>query len=631
MTPSPDTPVLATTMLETALGHHRAGRLDQAEGIYRRLLALDADHAGALHFLGVLRHQQGDAMAAEDLLRRAIAIDDTVADVHLHLGDVLRGQGRLDPAIAAFERALALDGALAEAHNNLGLALRDAGRLEEAQASLLVAQALAPETTAILSNLGLVLQLLGRMAEAEATYRQAIAITPDLAEAHGNLGTVLQRQGRLTEAVASYRQALTLRPDQAVCHSNLCACLYFHDGVDVVELLAEHRRWDECHAAHLTPHSPSHDNDRDPGRRLRVGYVGADFRRHSNSYLFEPLLSHFDRERFETVCYSGVRQGDERTGYFQGLATEWRDVAHVGDEAMAAMIRADRIDILVDLAGHFTGHRLLVLARRPAPVQAGWINITGMRALDYLFSDAVCWPDHLRSLAVETILPLPHGVFTYRPPDHCPEVAPGPATAPGAVTFGCFNNPMKIGAAAFDLWADVLRRLPASRLLFKSFTLGRPEECRRLSDLFAARGIGGDRLSFLGATSREEHLAAYVGMDIALDPTPGNGGTTTWEALWMGVPVVTLRGDRPNGRATASILTSAGLPEFIAADREAYVAIAERLAADPVRLRERRLNQRRHLLARPILDPATFVRSVEDAYREIWTRWATMNDGRHER
>ena len=633
------------------MGHHAAGRLPEAGGLYRRILQADPKQPAALHLLGVIAHQVGKNDVAVELIGKAIAIKPDYAEAYSNLGLTLQDQGKLDEGIANYHKAIAIKPDHVEAHNNLGNALQQMGKLDEAAASYHRAIAIKPDyaeaynnlggvlheqgrpSEAIASyrkalaikpdypvahnNLGNALQAMGELAEAVASYHQALARKPDYADAHGNLGLALQAMGKLDEAVGSYHQALALKPDSDKAHSNLLLALNYSPEVTQAAILEESRNWNRRHGAALAA-AADHANDRSPDRRLRIGYVSPDMCGHSVGYFFEPLLAAHAPDAVETFCYAGVAAPDATTRRLRTLAGHWRRTVGVSDAALAETIRADGIDILVDLAGHTAGNRLLVFARRPAPVQATWLgyaNTTGLEAMDYRIVDAITDPDDTGS---ETLVRLANGFLCYRPPDAAPAVAaPRPAGPP---VFGSFNNITKLSAPCMDLWSRLLAELPEARLLLKSRQFADASTRQAYHDQFAARGVAPERLDLRGRLeSVGSHLGLYGEVDVCLDAFPYNGTTTTCEALWMGVPVVTLRGGHHRGRVGASLLTRIGLDDCIAADAEAYIAIAAGLAGDTARRAEMRTGLRGRMA--PLCDAGRFARDMEAAYRAMWHGW----------
>jgi protein O-GlcNAc transferase len=646
----------AATAVAEAIDRHRAGQITEAFELYREALTADPEHPDALHLLGLLASQCGDLETAELLLReaarirpgsaefhgdlgatllaagrpadalaslqRATALDPEYADAHTNLGTAFHVLGAYPEAVASFERALALRPDAAEAHNNLGTTLRAQGKLAEAIAHYWVALGFRADYPQAQNNLGNALWERGELDAAITCFQRALALHPEYPEAFNNLGNALRDAGQLSRALVAYRCALELRPDYASAHSNLIFALDLDPAVSSADAHAERRRWNEQHARRLGAGPAPHDNDRDPERPLRIGYVSADFRRHSAAAVFGPVLHHHDRGAFETVCYSGVGRPDEVTARFRESATTWHPIVGLSDEALAARVRAHRVDILVDLSAHSAGHRLLAFARRPAPVQVtawGHAHGTGLDAMDYLFADAVTVPAATRRDFSETVVDLPCTVC-FDPPA-APEVSPLPALRGGGVTFGCLNRLAKVTDDALDLWAVILRAAPGNRLLLKDPALDAPNVRERLVAFFGARGVAADRLVLLGGTPHREHLAAFGRVDLALDPFPHGGGVTALEGLWMGVPMVTLAGERVASRLGAAFLSLLGLEELVAGSPRAYAEIAVRAAAEIERLAPVRAALRARLAASPLCDHRAYCAAVERAYRAMWRRW----------
>jgi protein O-GlcNAc transferase len=601
------------------------GKLEEAVTAYRRAIAIKPDYAMAHSNLGNALRDQGKLEEAVTACRRAIGLKPDFAGAHSNLGIALSDQGKLEEAVTACRQAIGLKPDFAEAHSNLGVALKNQGKLEEAITAYRRAIAIKPDVAGVHSNLGIALSDQGKLEEAIAACRQAIGLKPDYAEAHSNLGNALSDQGKLDEAITAYRQAIGIKPDYAEAHSNLLFCLNNDDKVPADRLFAAHREWDERYGRQAS-RPTAYANDRDAGRRLRIGYVSPDFRQHSVVFFLEPLLKEHDRQAVEIYCYAEVMRPDTPTARLRGLADHWLVTVGLSDDALAERIRADGIDILVDLAGHTSRNRLPVFARKPAPIQVTWLgypNTTGLTAVDYRLVDAVTDPaGEADSWASEILVRLDDGFLCYGAPQGAPEPAAPPRLKAGTVTFGSFNNPTKVSAATFDAWAKLLARLPQARLLLK----GRQFADGATRALFLARlgerGVTAERVELVAwLPDMAAHLAAYHRVDIALDPFPYNGTTTTCEALWMGVPVVTLRGDRHAGRVGASLLGQIGLTDLIANSVEDYVEIAVALADNPGRLDELRRSLRSRLAASPLCDGRAFARKIEAAFRQIWQRW----------
>ena len=469
----------------------------------------------------------------------------------------------------------------------------------------------------------------GKLEAAAAACRRALELKPDFAEAHNNLGAVFRDQGKLEEAVVACRRAVEFKLDFAEAHSNLIFTMNYDARYTPEEIFAESRDWDVRHATPQAERIRPLHNPPDPERRLRVGYVSPDFRTHSVSYFAEPLLANHDSSRVEVFCYAEVPHPDQVTERFQALADGWRSTVGLTDSEVAECIREDRIDILVDLAGHTSttgNNRLLAFAEHPAPVQATWLgypNTTGMTEMDYRLTDAIADPEGAANAQhSETLVRLPDVFLCFQAPAESPEVAAMPAVTDGHVTFGSFNNPSKTGPQVVEVWAQVLHEVPGSRLLMKSSQLRDESLCGKFRDEFAAHGIAGERIEFMpNIPAISGHLAAYGRVDIAFDPFPYNGTTTTCEAMWMGVPTITLCGERHASRVGASILTQLGLKDLVAETTKAYVETATGLAKDLDRLAKLRNGLRPRMQASPLCNAQTFTRDMESAYRDMWRCW----------
>ncbi|MSO92433.1 MAG: tetratricopeptide repeat protein [Rhodospirillales bacterium] len=647
---------------DAAVDAQAGGRTAEAEAACRAIVAREPNHAPAINLLGILQCQRGDAEAGARLIERAIALEPEEASFHNNLGTALSSLGRKADALAAYERALARKPDYAQALNNAGTVLRALGRfqdsaaryervlalqpdwgeaysnygnalldlerVEEAVAAFRKALAINPKHSFARNNLGNALKRLGAYGDAIQAYERAVALAPGYADAHNNLAEALKEMGQGDAAVAAYRRALACAPsnfgDAAGMGSNLLLALNAVDGYDALAVFAEHRRWAERFANALVPSKPSFPNRPDPDRRLRVGYISPDFRRHSVAYFIEPVLEAHDRNQVEVTCYASLAKADAVTERLKRLAGQWRDIYGVDDGRVADAIREDAIDILVDLGGHTGGSRLMVLARRPAPVQATWLgypNTTGLTTVDYRLTDAAADPPGAEAGYVETPVRLDGGFLCYRPPADAPEVGPLPADENGFIRFAYCNNLSKMTDRAIAAWAEVLNRVPGSRLLLKAKPFAWEGARALVARRFQAHGIAPDRLDLLGWVTEGTHLAAYGRIDIGLDTFPYNGTTTTCEALWMGVPVVTLRGDRHAGRVGASLLSKIGLDDLITAAPEAYVETAVGLARDLPRLRALRRDLRGRIAASGLTDAAAFTRTLEAAYRRMWRAW----------
>lgn len=603
----------------------KGGHLQEARDAYREICATDKRDADAWFLLGAINGQLGDPKEAERCFHQVIALRPDNAQTHYNLGIALRDQSRLPEAVDCFRKAIRFKSDYLEAYNSLGHVLLSLGDSQMAAAAFrTVAQArpAAPEAHVNLAN---ALYNAGQLEEAAVCLRQAIAMNPGDHSLHDTLGAVLCCQGKIDESIESHAQALRLKPDDAAARTNLLLTLHYKPGMDPSALFAEHRRWGEIHCRPVPAPSP-HANAPDPEKQLRIGYVSPDFRNHSVAYFIEPVLANHDRATFDVTCYATGARRDSTTARLRTLAGRWRQVDGMTDAQIHDLIKADAIDILVDLSGHTSGNRLGVFARKPAPVQVsylGYPDTTGLPTMNYRFVDA--WTDpsgESDNLSVEKLVRLPGGFLCYQPPADAPAVTPPPSLENGRITFGSFNNLAKVNAEVVALWARLLQAVPEAGLIVKYHWLSDGATRERYHGLFAAHGVKRERVELLKmAPSTTAHLGLYSRVDIALDTFPYNGTTTTCEALWMGVPVITLTGNRHSERVGTSLLTQVGLSGCIASSGEDYIARAAGLAGDRERLRELRATLRQKMAASALCNGGRITREIEEAYRAMWRSW----------
>lgn len=529
----------------------------------------------------------------------------------------LEAADRPRDALAACRESLRLGGPRPEM---LALGLRLARRLERRAQAVDFAAALAeamPEAWAGAFNLALALADHRRLDEALAAARRAAALggdTETVARLVSDVGVLLKAEGRTTAAVAAFREALALAPDAADVHSNLLLTLCYAPDVDPRDLLDAHRAYGDRFSRPFDP--LAFPNDPDPDRRLRLGYVSPDFRRHVVAQMTAGVIAAHDRTRFEVFCYAEVPEPDAVTATIRAAADHWRSTVGLSDAAVAAMIRADRIDVLVDLAGHTGGNRLPVFGLKPAPVQASWLGYpttTGMPAIDHLVASVP------PAFAVETPLPAPPPLYV--PRETPPLPSPPPRLARGWPTFGCFNNASKLNGEVITLWAAILRAVPDARLILKAVGFGATGGGEAIRTAFATEGIAADRLELRGPSRYRDFMAETADIDVALDPFPYGGANTTFDMLHMGVPVVALASHDAR-MAAPWILHSVGLRETVAKTPEDYVAIAVELAADTERLVGLRRTLRNRLARTGVGDARRLTTEIEAVWREAWTRWA---------
>jgi predicted O-linked N-acetylglucosamine transferase (SPINDLY family) len=614
-----------TQALESAVAHHQAGRLAEAEQLYRQILARFPDHPDTLHLLGVLAGQAGNPGAAIVLIERACALNPGIAAYHGNLGESYLRAGRPEDSLASFRRAIELEPASGLAHCRLGAALWALARHEESIGAFHRATVLEPAHAPFHNDLGSALKDRWRIDEAITALRGAIALAPDRAEAYSNLGSALLAHGDVEQAVVACTRALELDPGFATAHSNLLLCSHYQHSSTLASLARDHAAWDERHAAPLRARWQPCDPDRrrDPERPLRLGFVSADFCRHAVGFLLVGLLENLDRGSFEVIGYANRRHRDDLTERIAATACQWRDVATLSDDALAAQIRADGVDILFDLSGHTAGNRLLVFVRRPAPLQVTWIGYvgtTGLDAIDYLIADRYHVPDGSERYYRETVVQMPDGYVCFDPPAEAPDVRPLPALSEGCVTFGSVSNLAKLNSDVIATWAEIVQRVERGRLLLVSPSLGSAAARARIEANFTAAGGDRSRLELKGPLPRGELLAAYNTVDLALDPFPYSGGVTTCEALWMGVPVVTCPGETFASRHALSHLSNAGLTETIALDRRDYVERAVATVHDLPRLAALRAELRGRVARSPLCDGPRFARHFMALCRHIWRR-----------
>lgn len=605
-----------------------AQRASEAVTALEHAATLDPESVEAAFRLGAALQHAGRCDGAIAAYRRTLELEPDHVDALCSLGVVFQQAGRPDEALDCYWRVLDLDANHAAAYNNLGTLFQARGEIDDALTFYKMAVQLQPDHAGALTNLGAMQNAKGLPTEAEASLQRALELDPTRIEAYSNLGGVHQVQGRFGEAVACYRRALELDPDHTVAHANLIFALDMDPAASAETVFAERRQFNEQHARPLAPTIRSHQNHREPNRRLRVGYLSADFRHHSAASTFMPVLLNHDPEQVELTLYSGVSRPDEITQRCREIATRWRDVGDMSDAELAEQIRRDGIDILVDLSGYSSGNRLLVLARKPAPIQiTAWGHAvgTGLDAVDYFLGDAQTVPVAAERHFSERVVRLP-SIIPFWAPDPPLDVSPTPARARSHVTFGSLNRIHKITAEVLVLWARVLCQVPGSRLLLKYAGLDKPNNQRRFLDVLTSHGVAEARVAFLGGSSRRDHLAAYAEIDVALDPFPHGGGVTALEGLWMGVPLVTLLGDGVPGRLSASFLGTIGHPELIAATTDDYVGIAAGLAADIDRLDRLRRSLREALTQSILCDGPAYCRAVEQAYRRVWQDWCAGSD-----
>lgn len=596
-----------------------------AEQCFRQALACDGEYAEAWCNLALLLNRASQYDEAEQAARSAIRYKPGFAGAFNNLGSILINLGRFAEGVAQYRKAAELQPDLIEAQVNLAAVVEEPGRLVAAMAHFRRVLEHTPTAYSALLRMAQGYIALGEFDQAEAYVLKLLEINADAWDVHALLAAIAAGQGINHRLLDANLQAQNLGAGQGVCMAYVFHSLY-DDASDNERIYTLARAWDQRFTARLRHASAdvvSFRNATDSVRPLKVGYVSKDFKLHSVAFFLEPIMANHDRENFRIYCYASLFHTDEVTERYKGLAHVWRDIALVNDDDVAQLIRADEIDILVDLSGFTTGERLSVFARKPAPVQVSYLGYpatTGMSAIDYRLVDEITDPvgaaDHFYS---EKLWRLPHCFLTYQPLAVAPEVESPPCLSKGYVTFGSFNTALKVTERVVEIWSRILNAVPDSRLMLKSSTFSSEKGKAYFQSLFARQGLGGDRVElFSWHPDPAGHLGLYSKVDIALDPFPYNGTTTTCEALWMGVPVLTLAGNRHSARVGTSLLSQAGLSELVADSAEDYVQRAVALAGDQDRLVSLRGSLRQCMRNSPLLDHAGFTRRLEQAYREMW-------------
>jgi protein O-GlcNAc transferase len=643
-----------------ALECYRNGNLAGAEALYREVLSQEPTHADALHLLGCLLETQGQADAAIQMLLRATAANPIAYPYFYNLGNMLVKAGRLDEAVQQYRTAIQLKPDYASAYNNLGMALRKQGHRAESRQCFKAAVRFLPDYADAHYNLGLELRADGELTAAIASYRKAVLLKPDYADAmfalgnaysllnrvedakaaylraiqaqpdspkaYMNLGTVQMRMGQLDEAVSCFKQALRLDPQDAFTHSNLILAASYMSA-DPAETYAQCEQWQRGFAPQVEELPTVYTNEKQPSRRLRIGYVSGDFRSHAAAYWIHPLLEGHQHTDFEIHCYSNAEDADGVTNQLRQLADHWTACAEMTDHELSQRIRQDGIDILVDLSGHTDGNRLKVFALQPAPVQVSWFGFpvsTGLTSIQYRFTDTTQDPvGESERYYSEQLVRLPRFYAAFKPDAGTPAPGKGSVSKKGFVTFASFNNFAKITPQVLLTWSEILLAVPKSKLIIQAAGVDGPDLSKRIRSFFAERGVASARIELRGWTGLSDYLRLGQQADIALDPYPFNGGVTTCHALWMGLPVVTMYGQSAASRVGKSILSHVGLTELVADTPQHYKKIAVDLALDIQRVADLRASLRQRMTDGGLLDGATLAHEAETAYRVMWHTWCS--------
>jgi len=658
-------PANTQIMFQDALHLHRKGMIKDAMQIYRQIIDIRPQDSDTLHMMGIGAFQSNDIESAVDLLGRAVEISPDRADFKNDFGNVLKYTGQTDRAIQNYKEAIKIRPNYAIAFNNLGATMNDISKHHDAEQYLLRAIELKPDYAEAYYNCGITYKELGEIGKAIENYnhaisysypkayinlgvalmdignevdaikyfKQAIKILPNSTDAYNNLGNTLSNQGNPKKAVICYKKCLEINPNLHKARSNLLLTLHYTDTASPEEIFLEHKKWSDIHELPIQTRHP-HNNDRAHDKKLRIGYISPDFRSHPVAHFIEPILASHDRTSFDVYCYCDVNSADHVTQRIKALPVIWRDICRMSDNAATDLILKDRIDILIDLAGHTANNRLMVFAQKPAPVQAtylGYPDTTGLISMDYrivdFFTDPPGTTEHIHT---EELSRMPHGFLCYSPPGNTPEPCPVPALESGHITFGCFNKRSKITDEAINTWSAILSSVPDSRLFLKFKNFLCHEEKSIIIELFSKNNISPGRIDILKPIkSLPEHIGMYSIIDIALDTFPYNGTTTTCEALWMGVPVITLTGRTHASRVGTSILKNIGLDDLIAGSNSDYINKALLLAKDIERLKYLRSSLRDIVRESPLMDKKTFTIHLENLYRKMWHKKTIRRDNEH--
>ncbi|MBL7007131.1 MAG: FkbM family methyltransferase [Spirochaetia bacterium] len=614
-------PELVEANFNLGAAFYEKGEFQDAIVPYRKAISAKPDYIEAYCNLGVVFMELKKFDSALDTFRQAITINPNSEDTHNLVGSAYREIGQQDDAIKSFFNALKINPDFVDAHINLGLTFRKQGKTEEAIESINRALCIDPTSASAHYNLGLIYKDLKRPDDSLTCYQRAIDFNSNFTEAYNNLGNTYSNLGNLEKAIENYRKALNTKPDAAYILSNILLTEHYRCGQSHEKLYELHREWDRSYGQNKV--NTEHKNAPNPDRRIRIGFVSPNLGHHPVGYFIVPLLKNLENSEIETVLYSD-HSGDTQTNKIRASSDGWRDSRDYSDDELSVAITDDEIDILVDLAGHSSGNRLLVFAKKLAPIQvawAGYVGTTGLSAIDYLLSDKYSTTTSEEKFYSETVVRMPDGWLCYEPPEYAPAIDLSPCSKNNFVTFGSFSNPIKINAEVVSVWAKILMEVPNSKLLIKYRGMDSVTNRNRILEMFEAEGADKGKIIIEGHSPHVELLERYNHVDIALDPFPYSGGLTTYEALWMGVPVITFPGETFASRHSLSHLKTIGLHELVASNRENYIKLAVELANDKSRITDFRATLRQKMAASPICDGKKFAVNFTAIMREIWRNW----------
>ncbi|MBF0193454.1 MAG: tetratricopeptide repeat protein [Magnetococcales bacterium] len=598
------------------------GKLDKAVATFHKAIKIKPNSEIAQYNLGITLFTQNKLDEAIISFKNVITINPEYIEAYNYIAAAHHKKGALKDAVSIYKKALNLQPNSANICNNLGYSLKELGKLDDAIKCYKKSIALNPDNADAYFNLGNAYYKQDKLDKAEECYQKAIAINPNFAKAYSGYGDLLQSLGKIKEAIAQYKKALSIRPDFVNTHDSLIFCIDMISDVKIDLSHLERKKWAEIHAKPLQACWPTHSNPPDPIKKLRIGYVGADFKKHSAAHIFGPMLLSYNIDKFQVYCYAGNRVEDDLTFKFKEKSTKWVSTVAMDDLTLVEQINKDKIDILIDLSGHTVGNRLLVFARKPAPIQIsawGYPKGTGMVAMDYLIADPIFLPLSLRHKYCEEVIDLT--CFIHLHSDTLlPEVSPPPVCKNGYITFGGFNRILKYNNDVYKLWSDILHKIPTAKLFLKTRELDNKEAVEIIKATFLKLGIASERLILIGTTSRQDHLKAHSQIDIMLDPFPHNGGTTTLESLRMGVPLLSCE-NVSVGPTGASLLHVLGLDEWRAKSEADYTDLAVKFANDIAMLKTLRRELRSRFDNSVLGNSQLYVEEVEKVYIKLWKKW----------
>jgi predicted O-linked N-acetylglucosamine transferase (SPINDLY family) len=608
---------------------YNSGNMEEVESVCKKMLTIYPKSLMILNILGGSLNRQGKLQEAIYTFTQAIKLKPDYVDAYYNRGVAFQGLNQPKEAIKNYDKTIQLKSDYVNAYYNRGVALQELNQLEEAVKNYDKAIEIKPDFFDAYNNRGNIFKDVGKYQDAVKSYNKVIQLNPDYVEAYSNKGLILQSLGKLKDAIQSFEDVIQQNPHYVDAYTNLFLTLNYCPELSESEIYQKHLEFEKQFGRH-SQITDEKKIKKVKNSKLRVGYLSADFRQHSVAYFFEPLLKSHDKTLIDIYCYYNNTKIDDTTKSLMNEANHWRSIIGLNDKAVVELIRKDNIDILVDLSGHTSDNRLKVFTYKPALIQVSWLgypNTTGLSAIDYRFTDSIADPvgtsDKCHS---EQLIRLPNGFLCYRGNDSIPEQRTLPSIKRGYITFGCFNDFAKVNFQVIKLWSKILRAVPNSHLILKARQLVDPEIKSGCLELFNKEGIDSDRIEFYSTLSKtEDHLALYNSIDIALDPFPYNGTTTTCEALWMGVPTITLKGSRHASRVGASIMTHVGLEEFIVESEQEYIETAVKLTENTVNLAKIRSGLRQQMKNSVLCDEKLFTRNIEKIYFKLYKKYDALS------